>query len=162
MVLDHSPLNVADMNADRSGTRLASVDVACGSGGGGAGGTSDAGKGGGGGGGGPAGIGSGGAGTGGGASTAGDGGGFEIGLATHLCGGATDVAQNLCIAAGAAFVLTPCAPAPCPPRGASRLPCLPFFSLHHGMMSPSSTADALAVLMHSFTRSHVSSLCVLL
>jgi hypothetical protein len=33
---------------------------------------------------------------------------FDIGLATHLCGGATDVAQAVCIEKGAAFILTPC------------------------------------------------------
>ena len=29
-------------------------------------------------------------------------------MATHLCGGATDVAQQLCVERGAAFILTPC------------------------------------------------------
>ena len=35
-------------------------------------------------------------------------GGFDIGLATHLCGELTDVAMEKCIGVGAAFVLTPC------------------------------------------------------
>jgi SAM-dependent methyltransferase len=33
---------------------------------------------------------------------------FDIGLATHLCGGATDVALSKCIDAGASFIATPC------------------------------------------------------
>jgi len=33
---------------------------------------------------------------------------FDIGLATHLCGEATDMAQALCLRHGAVFVLTPC------------------------------------------------------
>ena len=33
---------------------------------------------------------------------------FDVALATHLCGESTDVAQAMAIAAGAAFVLTPC------------------------------------------------------
>lgn len=33
---------------------------------------------------------------------------FDIGLATHLCGGATDVALSKCIEVGASFIATPC------------------------------------------------------
>jgi len=33
---------------------------------------------------------------------------FDLGLATHLCGEGTDLAQAKCIEQGAAFVLTPC------------------------------------------------------
>ena len=33
---------------------------------------------------------------------------FDIGLATHLCGGATDVAVSKCIEVGASFIATPC------------------------------------------------------
>ena len=33
---------------------------------------------------------------------------FDIGLATHLCGGATDVALSKCIDVGASFIATPC------------------------------------------------------
>lgn len=33
---------------------------------------------------------------------------FDIGLATHLCGQATDLAQMKCIHQGAIFILTPC------------------------------------------------------
>jgi len=33
---------------------------------------------------------------------------FDIGMATHLCGGATDVAEEKAIGNGAVFVLTPC------------------------------------------------------
>jgi 2-polyprenyl-3-methyl-5-hydroxy-6-metoxy-1,4-benzoquinol methylase len=33
---------------------------------------------------------------------------FDIGMATHLCGGATDTAQHKCFLHGAAFILTPC------------------------------------------------------
>ena len=33
---------------------------------------------------------------------------FDVGLATHLCGDATDAAQAACLDRGAAFVLTPC------------------------------------------------------
>lgn len=34
--------------------------------------------------------------------------GFDIGLATHLCGGATDVAMKCCLLQQAAFIATPC------------------------------------------------------
>lgn len=33
---------------------------------------------------------------------------FDIGLATHLCGGATDIAMSKCMLAKAAFIATPC------------------------------------------------------
>lgn len=33
---------------------------------------------------------------------------FDIGLATHLCGEATDLAQAKCIENNATFILTPC------------------------------------------------------
>jgi hypothetical protein len=33
---------------------------------------------------------------------------YDIGLATHLCGDATDVAMTACVAMGATFIATPC------------------------------------------------------